>query len=268
MKEISSNLYQNQSYRIIKRKNVMKTDTIIFILCIAVSFFVFACSSTSPDSGNEPELLDLQFTHSEYSASQALVLRAAPNPDLPPEFFQNNPVTVQLTSSNGEAASAQFSPWTALTNQEMVEAIKDGPGRTAVRIKEADQESARNSQGELIRSEQAMKNYTEWVEAHDKLTISWVAQLHPDIGVEFLDEPDVNIVQEIQNHENVEFMEPVQYGEYLSTSATFGETEIMEDIVSVILPGELFQYSPGETITAEVQQADGTHMKASVQIVD
>src|SRR5690625_3600017 len=147
MKEISSNLYQNQSYRIIKRKNVMKTDTIIFILCIAVSFFVFACSSTSPDSGNEPELLDLQFTHSEYSASQALVLRAAPNPDLPPEFFQNNPVTVQLTSSNGEAASAQFSPWTALTNQEMVEAIKDGPEGRTDGLKKAERKVPRKGKG-------------------------------------------------------------------------------------------------------------------------
>src|SRR5690625_6439564 len=99
----------------------------------------------------------------------------------------------------------------------MVEAIKDGPGRTAVRIKEADQESARNSQGELIRSEQAMKNYTEWVEAHDKLTISWVAQLHPDIGVEFLDETDVNIVQEIQKQKNVEYIVKVKYEEILYT---------------------------------------------------
>src|SRR5690625_6088118 len=108
MKEISSNLYQNQSYRIIKRKNVMKTDTIIFILCIAVSFFVFACSSTSPDSGNEPELLDLQFTHSEYSASQALVLRAAPNPDLPPEFFQNNPVDRKSTRLNSSHVAISY----------------------------------------------------------------------------------------------------------------------------------------------------------------
>ena len=248
----------------------MKTPMVILMIYALVAcflgLFTFACSSAGTEF-NEPELMEFQFTQSSYSADQVLVLRATPNPGLDPETLRKNPLTIQLTSSSGDATTAQFSLWSDLTDEEMVEAIKDGPGRVILRIKKADQVSARNSQGELIRSEAAMNHFIEWVETRDKLSLSWVSQLHPDIVIEFSESPTVHRVKEIRSHENVEFMEPSLYGVYFSASATSGAAEPAEDIVSIIL-SQSFTYLAGETVTAVFQQADGTVLEASVSITE
>ncbi|CAN5357008.1 hypothetical protein BH23BAC3_BH23BAC3_34040 [soil metagenome] len=152
----------------------MKTPIIISMIICFLVLFAFACSSTGSEF-NEPELMELRFTRSAYLADQPLVLRATPNPDLDKETLLTNPLTIQLTSSTGASTTEQLSPWSDLTDEEMLEAIKDGPGKAILRIKEAGQESARNSQGELVRSEEAMYYFIEWIETHDKLSISCVS---------------------------------------------------------------------------------------------
>lgn len=255
-----------------KRKNdrgiLMKALAIpsIFLTTILLLPFLYGCSSvTSPDI-DQPELMNMEFTRSQYSADQALILRANPNPDLDPDFLRENPPVIQLVSSSGDETSAQFSPWSHLSDEEMVEAIKDGPGRASVRIKEADKESARNSDGELMRSEEAMNKFKEWIENHDKLSVSRIAKLLPYIFIEFLEEPTVDVVKQIRSHENVEFMEPVQTGEYLSTT---NEGASAFDLVSLIIPSSSsFTYRPGDTVTAKFQQSDGSILTASVTITD
>lgn len=243
----------------------MKTPMVISMICALVCFlglFAFACSSTGSEF-NEPELVELRFTRSTYLADQPLVLRATPNPDLDREILSKNPLTIQLTSSAGASTTEQLSPWSDLTDKEMVEAIKDGPGRAILRIKEAGQESTRNSQGELIRSEKAMNHFIEWVEIHDKLLISWVSKLHPNIVIEFSESPTENMVKEIRSHENVEFMEPDQYGQYLSATS---EQAMTDDFVAIIFPEHSFTYTAGKTVNAVFQQVDGTILEASVTI--
>lgn len=232
---------------------------------IVLVFFAYACDSTTNIEMDQPELMNLEFTRSAYSAGQALVIRAVPNPEIDSEFFRENPPHIQLTSSDGNEFSAQLSPWSDLSDEEMAEAIKDGPGNAVVRIKEADKESARNSDGELIRSEEAMNNFINWVENHDKLSILRVSVLHPDIDIEFIEEPTIEVVKQVRTHENVEFMEPDQYGEYLSTSS---EPAPAGDLASVIIPTESFTWQPGDTVTAEFKQADGTTLKATVTITE
>ena len=246
----------------------MKTPILIPILCTAVcltALLAFGCSTTGSEFDGQ-ELIELRFTRPSYSADQPLVLRAIPSPDLDPKIFRETPLMIHMTSSSGDPTSAQFSPWSDLSDEEMVEAIKDGPGNVILRIKEAGQESARNSRGELVRSEEAMKRFIEWVETNDRLLISWVGELHPNVVVEFIELPTVDLVQQLRTHENVEFMEPDQYGWYLSALATSGGAEPAEDIVSITFPGESFTYLSGETVTAEFQQADGTVLQASVPI--
>jgi len=236
--------------------------TTIFLLPL----FLNGCSSaTSPDVG-QPELMSMEFTRSQYSADQALILRATPNPDVDPGFFRENPPVIQLVSNSGDETSAQFSPWTDLSDEEMVEAIKDGPGDVVARVKEADQESARNSEGELIRSEKAVSKFTNWVENHEKLSVLRVSTLQPDVDVDFTEKPDVELVKQIREHENVEFIEPNQFGEFLADSDE--PAPASEDLASVIIPSDSFTWQAGDTITAEFQQSDGSVLEASVTITD
>jgi len=245
----------------------MKSPIIISMIYTLVCFlvlFTIACSSTGSEF-HELELMDLQFTRSAYSSDQALVLRAIPNPDLDRETLRKNPLTIQLTSSNGTSTTENLSSWDELTDEEMVEAIRDGGSLVALSIKEADQASALNSEGIRIRSEVAMNTIIDWVENHEKLDVYFVSDYTPTVIIELLEDPTVEIVNQIRNHENVELLEPD--GPIMYESESFG-SEIAEDFAAVIIPKESFTYSANETITAVFQQADGTVLEASVMIAE
>jgi hypothetical protein len=68
---------------------------------IVLVFFVYACNSTTNMDMDQPELMSLEFTRSAYSADQALVIQAVPNPDLGEEYFRENPLQLQLSTGSG-----------------------------------------------------------------------------------------------------------------------------------------------------------------------
>ncbi|CAN5357112.1 hypothetical protein BH23BAC3_BH23BAC3_34050 [soil metagenome] len=73
------------------------------------------------------------------------------------------------------------------------------------------------------------------------------------------------MVKEIRSHENVEFMEPDQYGQYLSATS---EQAMTDDFVTIVFPEHSFTYTAGKTVTAVFQQADGTVLEATVTITE
>lgn len=235
----------------------------VFLLLFSI---VNSCDTPTAEHLNQPEIMELSFTRSSYPAGQPLILRAKPNPELQPDFFQEETLRVQLSVGDEHETSGQLSPWSAISDEEMVAAIKDGPGRVAVRIKEADRKSARTEEGELVRSEEAMNKFIDWVENHPKLSIAWVAKLHPDIGIDFVEEPTAELVHQVRHHENVEFMEPIQYGEYLSVTSPKETESLKEDLVTVIGLGE-YNVQPGESITAAFKREDGSTLTATTSIV-
>lgn len=238
------------------------------LLCIVglISMTFLGCSSTVSDQTDQPELNNLEFSQSTYAPSDALVLRATPNPDLGEKFFNNNTLSIQLSTSSGDEASAQISPFSDLTDAEMVEAIKEGADNTAIlRIKETDQESARNSDGELIRSEEAINSFVNWTENREEITVTRKAALHPNVLIQFTTDPTVDVVSEVRTHGNVEFMEPNAIGEFHSVP---GDLELSGNLTLVILSGGTLTYQSGDTVTAEFRQADGTILQATVNITE
>lgn len=245
----------------------MKTSTIYIIFCTAgilLTLVVVGCSNSVSNEAEQPVLESLEFTRSVYRQGDALVIRATPNPNLEEEYFRNNTLNVQLSTTGGEQATAQVSPFSDLTDAEMVEAIKEGADNTAIlRIKEADQESARNSNGELVRSQKAINRFVNWTENRKGITVTRKSILQPDILLQFTSGPTVDLVNQVRTHKNVEFMEPNSIGEFTSTS---GEPELTGDWATVIPPGRPLEYKPGDTVTATFDQADGTVLKATAQI--
>lgn len=237
-------------------------------LFCTIGLMILLCGCSPPESleSGKPELMNLEFTRPSYPAEEALIIRATPNPEQGEEFFRKYDIEVTLTSSSGDQTLIPMGPWQDLSDEEMVEAIKEGKNKAILRIKEADKKSARNSKGRLVRSEEAMSRFIAWAENHEQLSVTWVSELHPDVVIQFTTEPTVDMVRQIRTHENVEFMEPDNIGEYLAIS---NGSAPVGDLTAVIIPSsESFAYQHGDTVTAEFQQADGTVLKTFATITE
>lgn len=239
---------------------------IIFISTI-VGITVFGCSVIGNSDSDIQPLENMEFTRSAYTSGNALVLRASSNPELGEDFFKNNSLSIQFSTSGGDQTTGPVVPWPGLTDKEMVAAIKDGARNIALlRIKKADQESAYNNDGELVRSEEAINKFVAWAANQEKLRLIRISELTPWITIQFTEGPTLNSVSQVRSHENVELMEPNSTGSYTSVS---DEPTGDLNLAAVIFPNENgLSLQPGQTVTATFEQSDGTTLTATAKVVE
>jgi len=249
------------------KKYSIDCKTCIYPICIFL--FLVSCGLLDGDdnltAGDELEIDHFTFLHTVYLPDEPVILRAVPVRDYDLITLRDEFPQYELHSSTGAIHTLPLIPWELLTDEQMAKVINGNDGQTIFRIKDPDMDSAVNSEGELIRSDEAMEEFISVVNEDDNVTVGWRNNFSPDIGITFL-KADPESINKLRNHRTVEFMMLNPLGVPQDEALSPIENPLtLKELYSVIEISEI-NIQPGEELTIDFDLFGG--VTASTKIVD
>jgi hypothetical protein len=204
-------------------------------------------------------LRSLQFTQSQAAVGQSLVLLAEP---LAAGECSPQPVRLSVTSGAQDTAWLR-SPFDSLSDAEFTALIADLDGRVLIGFKEADAAQGVDETGHSITSVETVKRMKDWVRQQG-MTIFFEYTLTPTIAATMA--ADVELVARVRGHENVDYLEPDMVGEYTAAPGPERSARLVTVIPTSAGGDGSLRVQPGDRVTAEYHQPDGSVLRAVVSI--
>ncbi len=208
----------------------------------------------------------LAFLESEVAAGDPLVLVARPaaGESLSSQGFL-------LRTSSGLRQDEVFPapctdglPWACVTDEELAAVIDKYDDIVLIGFKEAGAERGVDEQGTNITSEETVLEMQQWVEQQGvTITREWL--LRP--GVTGTMPGDAALVSRLRSHENTDSVEPGGLpGAPLGGAAPVAAGDLLTVIETGSVRESELAVEPGDVVTAEYRQPDGSLLTASVSI--
>lgn len=232
------------------------------IICTSTAIVLAAlgsgCSQEVTAPAGDIMLSSLRFTRAEAQVGEPLVLVAQPAAG---ESLKPQPLLV--TASSGAQQRAIVSPWDNLSDAELTAVIADVDGEVLIGFKEADAVRGVDEQGRSVTSAETVERMKRWL-TEQAITIirEWV--LAPGVFAKM--PADEALVSQLRDHDNIDQLEPNIVGEFPAVT----DARSSGGLAGVIRtsPGSAGNLAvrPGDRVTAEYRQPDGSSLTATVAI--
>lgn len=221
---------------------------------------------TAPYSG---ELESLAFAQSQVAVGAPVVLTGAAIGSATSAVR----VGLQLTTSSGASLQAALAPWKEMTDAEILAVLGQAGGRATLGFKEVGQSRGVDASGRVLVSPATVERMKAYIRSQG-LTITYEYDM-PAVAAQV--PLDLAVVTRLRSHPNVDYLEPIIPGTYLSVFAdgsptaasagTITEQSNQSTVLATVVPttggaGAGLRVRSGDVITATYRRADGEILSA------